>query len=102
MSQPKPFHRNYRAFVQGPNSGYNQWAYIIDRDYAESPEHYVRAFLLLQKDLQTLFEYVEPSDQNLKTYSFRIHELFMRSCIELEANFKAILKENIQAVFRSS
>lgn len=70
MSFPKPFHRNYREIVAGPNSGYSSWGYIIDQEYAESPEHYVRAFLLLQKDIQTLFEYVEPSDQNLETYSF--------------------------------
>lgn len=95
MSHPKPFHRNYRGFVNSPNSGYSQWAYIIDRGYAESPEHYVRAFLLIQDDLQRLFEFVEPSDCNLQTYSYRIHELLMRSCIEVEANFKAILKENI-------
>lgn len=95
MSHSKPFHRNYRGFVNGSNSGFSQWAYIVDRDYSESPEHYVRAFLLIQDDLRKLFEYIEPSDSNLCTYSYRIHELFMRTCIEIEANFKAILKENI-------
>jgi len=94
MSHPKPFHRNYREIVEADNSGYSQWAYIIDPEYAETPEHYVRAFLLIQNDLQKLFEFIEPSDQNLSTFSFRIHELFMRTCIEIEANFKAILKEN--------
>ena len=94
MSHSKPFHRNYRAIVDGPNSGYSQWAYIIDRDYSQSPEHYVRAFLLIQSDLQRLFEFVEPSDTNLDTFSYRIHELLMRTCIEVEANFKAILREN--------
>jgi hypothetical protein len=34
-------------------------------------------------------DYVEPADQNLNTYSFRIHELLMRACIEVEANCKA-------------
>ncbi len=81
--------------VQSTNSGYSSWAYIVDRSYSEAPEHYVRAFLLIQSDLQRLFEFVEPSDKNLGTYSYRIHELFMRTCIEIEANFKAILKENI-------
>ncbi len=95
MSISKPYHRNYRAFVSGQNSGYSQWAYIVDKNYSGSPEHYVRAFLLIQNDLQKLFEYIEPSDQNLDTFSYRIHELFMRTCIEIEANFKAILKENI-------
>jgi hypothetical protein len=95
MSHPKPFHRNVRGFIDGTNSGDSQWAYIVDRAYANSPEHYVRAFLLIQSDLQRLFEFIEPADVNLTAYSFRIHELFMRTCIEVEANFKAILKENI-------
>ena len=94
MSFNKPFHRNYRGFIESPNSGYSQWAYIVDRDYAQAPEHYVRAFLIIQNDLQKLFEFIEPSNQNLNTYSYRIHELFMRTCIEIEANFKAILREN--------
>ena len=95
MSHPKPFHRNVRGFVDSRNSGYSQWAYIVDRAYAHSPEHYVRAFLLIQNDLQRLFEFIEPADTNMAAYSYRIHELFMRTCIEVEANFKAILKENI-------
>ena len=81
--------------IAGPNSGYSEWAYIVDRQYAKSPEHYVRAFLLIQSDIQRLFEFIEPSDTNLRAYSYRIHELFMRTCIEVEANFKAILSENI-------
>jgi hypothetical protein len=95
MGHSKPFHRNYRGFVISPNSGYSQWAFIVDRDYSKTPEHYVRAFLLIQSDLQRLFEFIEPSDCNLDTYSFRIHDLFVRVCIEIEANFKAILIENI-------
>ena len=94
MSHKKPFHRNIRGFIEGRNSGYSSWAYIVDREYSQSPEHYVRAFLLIQKDLLKLFEYIEPSDVNLKSYSYRTHELLMRTCIEVEANFKAILKEN--------
>ena len=55
---------------------------------------YIRAFLLIQKDLLELFDYVEPADQNLDCYSYRIHELHMRACIEVEAHCKAILSEN--------
>jgi hypothetical protein len=95
MTIKKPFHRLYRSIVKGENSGYSNWAYIIDKEYAVAPEHYVRAFLLIQKDIKTLFEYIEPSDVNLKTYSYKIHSLLIRTCIELEANFKAILRENI-------
>ena len=94
MSVTKPYHRNYRGFIDAPNSGYSSWAYIIDKDYAQLREHYIRAFFLIQDDLKKLFEYVEPSEESKNTYSYRIHELLMRTCIEIEANFKAILSEN--------
>lgn len=95
MSITRPYHRNYREVKEGPNSGYSNWAYIIDKEYAILPAHYVRAYNLIQSDLELLFEYIEPSDEALKTFSYRIHELLMRICIEIEANFKAILNENI-------
>ena len=67
---------------------------MVHPKFAESPEHYVRAFLILLKDLQELFDYVEPADKNLVCYSYRIHALLLRACVEVEANCKAILKEN--------
>lgn len=95
MSFEKPFHRNYRPVKQGPNSGYSDWAYIRDNNYCLNPEHYTRAFSIIQEDILKLFQYIEPSEINCSTYSFRIHELLMRICIEVETNFKAILSENI-------
>lgn len=89
MGVTKPFHRNYRASINGVSRDY-----ILDPDYAKFPEHYVRSFLLIQEDILKLFQFIEPSDTNLQTYSFRIHELYMRICIEIEANFKAIFNEN--------
>lgn len=94
MSFNKPFYRNYRPVIKSPNSGYSDWGYLRDRDYCENPQYYTRAFKLIQNDILHLFEFVEPSDVNCSTYSFRIHELLMRICIEIEANFKAILKAN--------
>jgi len=55
----------------------------------------MRAYKIVQADLERLFEYVEPSPESLQTFSYRIHELLMRACIEVKANFKAILTENI-------
>lgn len=78
----------------GPNAGYSSSAYVKDLEYAISPGHYTRAYLLIQKDLEELFEFVEPSPESEKAFSYRIHELLMRTCIEVEANFKAILNEN--------
>lgn len=73
---------------------YSAWAYIVDKAYAKTPIHYIRAFKLIQDDLERIFEYLEPSDESLNTYSYRIHELLMRTCIEVEANLKSILNEN--------
>jgi hypothetical protein len=91
MPQIGPFRRTCRQFVDGT---YSNGQYISHPKFALDPEHYVRAFTLIQKDLFELFDYIEPSDTNLSCYSYRIHELHMRTCIEIEANFKAILREN--------
>ena len=99
MPISKPYHRFYRRVAgKDGNEGYNSTAYIEDREYAQKPELYLRSFLLIQEDLKRLFDYIEPSDANLKTYSFRIYELFIRICLEVEANFKAILRENKYSV----
>lgn len=96
MGIKKPYHRNYRMMSpKQVNGGFTTRKYINHPDYAQDPKHYIRAFLIIQSDIINLFEFIEPSNINLKTYSFRIHELLMRTCIEVEANFKAILKENI-------
>ncbi len=94
MPFTKPFHRNVRRMKLGPNSGYSGWAFIEDREYAEQPAHYTRALLLILDDLRSIFEYVEPSDEGRSAFSYRIHALLMRTCIEIEANFKAILEAN--------
>lgn len=93
MPVSKPYYRTARQFVNGNYYGAGE-DYIVHPSYAVRPESYIRAFEIIQKDLLALFENVEPADQNLPTYSFRIHELLMRTCIELEANFKAILQAN--------
>lgn len=89
MSISKPFHRTYRPFSNNRDA-----YYIFDREYAVDPGMYTRSFIMLQKELLELFDYVEPADTNLKTYSLKIYSLFVRVCIEVEANFRAILSEN--------
>jgi hypothetical protein len=90
----KPFRRTCRAFVDGKYSDSGQLGYVTHAKFADDPHHYVRAYEVIQKDLLELFDYVEPSHKNLKCYSYRIHELLMRTCMEVEANCKAILTEN--------
>jgi hypothetical protein len=94
MSVNKPFKRTIKQFTEEARTQGGLWQYIQHKDFADSPEHYVRAFLIILKDFKNLLDYIEPADINLPTYSFRIHELIIRVCIEVEANFVAILKEN--------
>jgi hypothetical protein len=90
----KPFKRTCRQFVDGSYAEGGRSGYIEHPKFANSAQQYIRAFLLIQKDLLELFDYVEPSEVNLKCYSYRIHELHTRACIEIEANCRAILTEN--------
>ena len=94
MSVNRPYRRTVRQLLDGSYAHSGHGRYVQHPLYAKDPEHYVRAFLLIQKDMKDLFDYVEPADQNLTCYSYRIHELLLRSCIEIEANCKAILLEN--------
>jgi hypothetical protein len=94
MSVSRPYRRTARQLIDGTYTHSGNGRYVLDPRYAKDPEHYVRAYLLLQKDLLELFDYVEPSDQNRDCYSYRIHELLLRACIEVEANCRAVLLEN--------
>jgi hypothetical protein len=94
MTIAKPFKRTCRPFVSGNYSVSLDSYYLRHEKFANDPQHYVRAFLMLQEDLMELFKYIEPDDQNLSTYSHKIQQLLTRVCIELEANWTAILKEN--------
>jgi len=94
MTITKPFRRTCRQFVDGRYPPHGNDGFIDDPRFANAPEQYVRAFLVIQKDLRELFDYVEPADQNEGCYSYRIHELLMRACVEVEANCKAVLSEN--------
>jgi hypothetical protein len=89
----KPFRRTCRPGADGKHPD-TRTSYIVDPRYAVAAQQYVRAFEIIQNDLLELFEYVEPADKNTCSYSYRMHELLMRTCIEVEANWKAIMAEN--------
>jgi hypothetical protein len=93
MAVTKPYKRTCRPFLDGKYPD-GRSSYISDPKFATAPQQYIRAFEVIQKDLLELFDYVEPADKNEGCYSFRIHELHMRTCIEIESNSKAILTEN--------
>lgn len=94
MTVNRPFRRTYRPFASGEYDERGNSYYVLHPMFARSPEHYIRAFLLIIKDLLELFDYIEPADVNINCYSYRIHALLIRACVEVEANCKAILIEN--------
>ena len=90
MAIKKPYHRLYRPMIEGRYGG----DYQHDYNFAKDPTHYTRSFFMIQEDIKKLFRYIEPADQNLQTYSLEIYQLLLRTATEIEANFKAILREN--------
>lgn len=94
MALVKPLRRTCRQFSDGSYTEGGRWLYLLHQRFANDPQHYVRAFLLLQKDLLDMFDYIEPAESNLRTYSHRVQQLLMRACVEIEANLTAILVEN--------
>src|SRR3990167_11160714 len=96
MGINKPYVRNCRTFIDGSHTESWKLKYVRHPTPMDAKNALgcIFPFLLLQKDFINLLDYIEPSNTNLKTYSFRIHELFVRSCIEIESFCRTILKEN--------
>jgi len=94
MGISRPYRRMCRPFLDGDYTEGGRSLYLLHPGFAQEPRHFVRAFLSIQADLLTLMDFVEPADANLRTYSHKIHQLLVRTCIEVEANLTAILKEN--------
>ena len=104
MSVTKPYCRLWR-----PLKGYDPFGftskggdpdadlkYLQDERFAcqkEMASSVITSRLLFQ-DLYDLFNYIEPDDKNLKTFSNRIYELFLRIATEVESNFKGIMLAN--------
>jgi hypothetical protein len=68
--------------------------YVLDNRYANDKSMLCRSYKILESDLKKVFEYIEPSDDNLSTYSHRTYELLLRAATEFESNCKIILEAN--------
>lgn len=86
MGITKPYYRIYR-----PGAGSD---YLNDLRYCSGANEMYRSFQLLELDLKRIFEFIEPTDDNLSVYSHRLYELLLRACTEFEASAKAILIVN--------
>ena len=92
MSLRKPFLRIMRPMLSGRDFLFHE--YILDNRYANDTSLLCRSYELIINDLKRLFEFIEPSDDNLKTYSHRTFELLLRAATEFETNCKRILEAN--------
>lgn len=91
MPLAKPYYLTYRPNLKDSDN-YN--FYMHRSEYVENPSQYIRIAELLYKDFNNLFDYIEPSDLNQNCYSFRMYELLLRSCTEVESNMKRIMIAN--------
>jgi hypothetical protein len=90
----KPFRRTVRQLSDGSYANDGNGFYVLDGRYASDVQHFLRAYEYITAALRDIFESVEPAEQNLSTYSFKLYELLIRICTEIEANFKAIFRDN--------
>ena len=49
---------------------------------------------MLEHDLKEILYFIEPTQDNFKTYSHQLYALFIRACMEFEASCRMILIEN--------
>lgn len=75
-------------------AGSRRSGYELDERYASDRISLCRAYSLIVNDLKKVFEYIEPTDENIHAYSHRNYELLLRAATEFEANCKAILFSN--------
>lgn len=103
MSITKPYFRIMRPTVRKPGMTSDDLysEYILDRRYSADRFMLCSGYKILEQDLKTLFEYIEPSNDNLSTYSHRTYELLLRASTEFETNCKQILNANSYSSSRS-
>src|SRR3990167_10206729 len=94
MTISRPYFRICRPDTWGNYDLPNEAYYPLDSRYASDRTNLVRAYHLLEQDLIRIFEYVEPTDANLQTYSHQLYALLLRACTEFESNARAILQAN--------
>ena len=102
MPHNKPYKRLWRPVKGYKNTGWIEVPpppsidYLLDDRFVDQREmrSMVTTAHLIIQDIYEVFNYIEPSDANLNTYSHRIYELLLRTSTEFESNCKAILSSN--------
>lgn len=87
MSIDYPYYRIIRPCAFAPD-------YVIDRRYASDRINLRRSYKLLERELEKIFSYIEPAENNKNVFSHEIYALFIRACTEVEQNCKLIMEAN--------
>lgn len=87
-----PYYRIFRPPLS-PHQD-RAYEYLWQHKYASDARELALSYNLLERGLQTLFEFIEPTENNLSTYSHRIYELLFRAATEFETHCKRILGAN--------
>jgi len=96
MPLNKPYPHIYRhGAVNSTMPYYEAWKSDVGINCLASYE-------ILKRDLKRLFEYIEPCQSNLSTFSHRTFELLIRACIEIEALCKLVFAKNNVILERSN
>jgi hypothetical protein len=105
MSINKPYKRIWRpvkdydwakTVVKLDDNAFPTLDYLYDDRFANQEERksLLIATRLIMHDLNEIFNFIEPCDDNLSVYSHQIYELLLRAATEFESNCKGILKSN--------
>ncbi|MEI6331985.1 MAG: hypothetical protein WCP16_22325 [Pseudanabaena sp. ELA645] len=98
MTLDNPYKRIARPFdhPRGPwMIGSIHRSYLLNSDFAVNRTSAIRAYHTIEKDLRQVFDFIEPDNRNLTTFSTRLYEIFLRASTEFESNCKLILSENV-------
>jgi hypothetical protein len=88
MSLQRPYPYIYR-----PGKRYI-WDYVEELMQTPEIRNHLHAYYILRDDLINVFEYIEPSDYNISTYSQKLYEILLRSCTEIESLCKLVFEKN--------
>ena len=96
--QNNPFYRIYREnkyYEKHPDKFlFNLRSYIQSPYYCDTRLDLIRYYKILEKDFLNIVNYIEPSDNNLQTFSVENAKLLISICVEVENNLKGILLAN--------
>lgn len=87
MGISKPFYRIARPKAFIPD-------YVLDKRYASDRLQLSRAYINIEKELRSIFNFIEPDEKNKDVFSFELYSLLLRSCTEVELNCKQIMEAN--------